>query len=245
MSAIVTWLWHGERDYRPEHVALLGDMIRRFCEDQYRLVCFSEMEGDHGAFEVFPLPEATEVLQDLRTPEAGHFPTCYRRLWLFSEDAASFFSSGKVLLTDVDALVIGDLAPLFEYDEDFIGWRPPLAWGTEDRFAGGMWLHRTGTRLDVWEDFIAEPETAIGQAKAAGFRGSDQAWLSYKLTPDCPCWPLGAGVHSIREWNKRRRGGVRNPVDLSSAICVHFNGILKPWDEACQEKHPWVTEYLA
>jgi hypothetical protein len=92
---------------------------------------------------------------------------------------------------------------------------------------------KTGTRAKVWDEFAADPHGAIHAAKGAGFRGSDQAWLSYKLADKEPYWGRDAGIYSIRDF-----GGSQDlPHD---ARLVQLNGPKKPWAYAPGDVGSWV-----
>jgi hypothetical protein len=58
----------------------------------------------------------------MKSPEGPRFPSSYRRLWTFSDDARLL--GDRVMMIDIDAVVTGDLGPLFAPDDDFVGWVP-------------------------------------------------------------------------------------------------------------------------
>ena len=128
---------------------------------------------------------------------------------------------------------MGDWSPLFARTEDFVGWRPLRTWGKTLRFGGGIYLLTPGTRTAVWSTFRGPP--SIAEARAAGFRGSDQAWLSYKLAAREPYYGREAGIYSIRDLNNGR-----SPLPADARM-VHFNGHVKPWTSPL----PWVKRTLA
>ena len=93
-----------------------------------------------------------------------------------------------------------------------------------------MYLLKTGSRPFVFRDFHGAP--SIQQAKAAGYRGSDQAWISFNLGRRAVVWPNTAGLYSIRDM---KNGLAPLPKD---AVAVQMNGPQKPWSS----KIPWVLE---
>src|SRR5690606_10771317 len=95
------------------------------------------------------------------------------------------------------------------------------------RVGGGLYLLRTGTRTDVFDRFNGP--SSIAEARAAGYRGSDQAWLSYVLK-GCPVYGPEAGLYSLRDMDNGRRPP---PPD---ARLVQHNGTRKPWSS----RVPWV-----
>lgn len=228
--AVVCWLWDdGNRAYKPEHVRVLARMTARHLAG-HRFVCVTNMHGEFGpGVDVMPIPESARALCSLKTLEKPNFPSCYRRLWMFSDEAQSI--AERVLLFDIDLIVTKSLEPIVDRAEDFVGWRPRASWNGRDRLGGGMYLLRTGTRLKVWEDFDATTSPAI--ARAAGFRGSDQAWISYCLWGKEAMWSDNEGLYSIRDIKR----GVR--AMPSDAKVVQFNGNCKPWDAAAPK---WAKE---
>lgn len=229
--AVVCWLWKGNRDFTPEHVDVLRRMVKRHLTTPHRFVCFVSDEYNVSAYpdiDWLPIPPEAEALAELKTPEGDNFPTCYRRLWIFSDQAQAI--AENVLLVDVDMVVTGNIDHLLRVGSStFVGWRPRLVWGPQ-RVAGGLYYLKTGAHTDVWTDFSVE---GVTEARKAGFRGSDQAWLSYKLADSCDIYPDDCGVESIRDIP----AGTVPP--LKTRI-VQFNGPRKPW----HPRNPaWVLEH--
>lgn len=226
--SIVTWLWKGNRPYKPEHVSVLAAMFRRNLTLAHRFICITDMEGDFGeGVEVKAMPEAARALGEYRTPEAPGFPSCYRRLWMFSDEARCL--GERVMLVDVDMVLTGNIDHLFERSAPFVGWMPRQTWGHGPRLGGGMYLMTTGSHTEVFDGFLGQE--SIVEAREAGFRGSDQAWISHKLCGDVDLWPHSAGIYSIRD--------LRHGQLPSDARLVQFNGRVKPWESTL----PWVKEH--
>jgi hypothetical protein len=196
----------------------------------HRFICVADSkDGFDPGVEVFPTPQEARQVGRLRTPEGGRFPSCYRRLWNFSEGAKAL--GDKLFCVDIDWVPVRDLSPIFERTEDFVGWRPYRDWGRKLRFGGGSYLLRAGARTHVWTDFKGAP--SIRAARVAGFRGSDQAWLSYKLGHCEPYYGREAGIYSIRDMK-----GAEESLPKDARM-VHFNGPTKPWTS----KLRWVAEH--
>ena len=241
---IVTWIWRGERTYDLSHAALLAEGLKRFMTTPYRLVILSEDAGTVPHAEVMPIPAGAQSVAGVRTPENRNFPSSYRRLWLFSEEARTLGET--LLLVDVDVVVTGDWSHLFAHQPEaqFMGWKPGQLWGNiEARVGGGVWRLTAGTRKRVWEDFIANPSMAIATARQCGYRGSDQAWISFCLAADAPIWPKSAGIRSVRDFNRDKRGLVVPSIPPGTCM-VHFNGTAKPWQAETQKYHRWLGPYL-
>jgi hypothetical protein len=225
---VVCWLWKGARGYKPAHVNALQEMIRRHLHVPHRFVCLTdEVRGFARGIEVVMPPPEAMALAEMPSPEGGNFPACYRRLWMFSEQAQAL--GDRVLLMDVDAVITGDITHLVKRDEDFVGWRPLCSWGNMERVAGGMYLLKTGSRTEVWTEFSA---AGVAAARAAGYRGSDQAWISFKLGKTAALWPDDAGLYALSDMPARK---------LPDGACVvQFAGNTKPWNAGLMT---WVREH--
>lgn len=233
MISIVCWIWNdGGRTYAPEHVNTLQGMVARHLPIPHKFVCISDQtEGFSDAVTVIKTPPEAVELGKLRTPEGTRFPSCYRRLWMFSEAAKVL--GERVLLIDVDLVVTQDLSPLFDRKEEFVGWRPFRDWGKQCRFGGGIYLLTTGSRTSVYDDF--KGARSITQARNAGFRGSDQAWISYKLGAVDPYFDRDSGIYSIRDFQNNKN---TLPAD---ARLIQLNGPMKPWHREAKQI-PWIAE---
>lgn len=231
MKSIVCWLWNdGGRDYRPEYVNVLHRMFQRHLPEPHRFICITDEAGEFDAgIEVIPTPPEALALADMRTPEGRGFPSCYRRLWMFS-DAARMLGD-RVLLVDIDLVLTGDVSHLFANQAPFVGWKPQASWGhNNNRIGGGLYALTPGTQTHVWGSF--KGAESVAEARKAGFRGSDQAWMSYKLR-GCPLMPKTAGIYSIRDLMDGRR-----PLPPDACL-VQFNGTGKPWDSRLE----WVRRH--
>jgi hypothetical protein len=230
MRSVVTWLWRdGGRGFSPDHVNAVHRMFRRHLPGDFRFICITDDPGKYDkGVDVMPTPPEALALAHLRTPEGDRFPSCYRRLWMFSDAARCL--GDRVLLVDIDILVVGDASRLFAPEGDFVGWKPTASWGHNNRrVGGGLYLMTPGTKTEVWEDFKGAESIAL--ARKAGYRGSDQAWISYKLW-GCPLFPKDAGIYSIRDL---RHGAMKPPAD---AVLIQHNGTTKPW----ASRVPWVRD---
>lgn len=221
-------MWQGERTYTASQVNVLRAMFARHLRVAHRFVVITDDEGDFApGVEVLPVPEEARALAAIKSPEGKSMPSCYRRLWLFSKAAECL--GDRVLLTDIDCVLTGDVTHLLEPKASFVGWRPLMSWGNSNRVAGGLYLLKTGTHTDVWDDFSA---AGVAEAARLKYRGSDQAWLSYKLGKTAALWPERSGVYALSDLRDEKL-----PAD---ACMVQFAGNVKPWDAGGM---PWVREH--
>lgn len=232
VTSVVCWLWSdGSREYRPAHVNVLQRMVARHLPEPHRFICITDEPRElfSADVEVIPTPVAAQKASAHRSPEGARFPSCYRRLWTFSEEARLL--GERVLLIDVDLVIVRALSPIIRLTYDFVGWRPFRDWGRKMRFGGGIFLLTTGSRTEVWNGF--DGPNSIIKARAAGFRGSDQAWISFVLGDKEPYWPRDSGIYSIRDM-----AGAEHDLPIDARL-VQFNGHTKPWRSAL----PWVKEH--
>lgn len=219
------------RVFTAHHVNIAQKMFARHFNEPHKFICIADPDAAEGLsadVTYVPTPAAAIAVAHHRSPEGNRFPSCYRRLWSYSPEAKAL--ADRILVVDIDVVVTRDVAPFWKPDADFVGWVPERAWGQQHRFGGGIYMLKTGTRTKVWTEFNGG---AIVRARAAGFRGSDQAWMSYMLRDKEAYWPRNSGIHSVREMGPQ--------LDLpDGARIVQFNGNRKPWDYT---RIPWVAQH--
>ncbi len=232
MISIVTWLWKntdystahnaGDRIFTMRHVNVLRAMFSRHLRAPHRVILITDEDtkGLDRRVEAIPTPRAAVNVAHLGSPEGAGMPSCYRRLWTFSNEARSL--GPRILSMDLDVALVNDVTPLVEREESFVGWRPIQPWGNGANVCGGVFLLTTGAHREVWDDFSV---AGVREAHGAGFRGSDQAWISFKIGATCARWKREEGIYSYKEMKRFR------PVD---ARMVQFAGWPKPWQPEAQ-----------
>lgn len=225
---VVCWKWTPPRGYRSHFPAYtvnaLARMVARHYPKPHRIVCVTDdARGIDDS--VTRLPLWDDDLARMRSPHGVGFPACYRRLRLFHPDAGQWFGERFVSI-DLDVVLTGDMTPVWDRPEAFVGWQDPYRPG---QLCGSMLLMSAGARPGVWSGF--DPATSPDLAKRAGYRGSDQAWISYCL-PDAARWTAHDGVLSYRR-DVANRGGLPG-----HARAVMFHGRYDPWTEG--QRYGWV-----
>lgn len=236
MLDIVCWLWKPHEGFRSgfsvENVNILQRMVARHYNHPHRFSCITDQtEGFAPEVRVIPLWSDHATRLSMYGPDR---PSCYRRLKAFSPEMKDIIGPRFVSL-DLDMVVVNDLAPVFNRDEDFIIWGPD---GRRTPYNGSMWMMNAGARAQVWEKFESNPERAIARARGAGFFGTDQAWMCYVLGPNEKRWRAQDGVYSYR-MHLKENGGVL-PKD---ARIVFFEGNYDPWNKVIQNQCPWVKDH--
>lgn len=240
MLDVVCWKWRPKKGYRssfgPATVNVLRRMVARNLTLPHRFSCITDdAKGIDPDIRIIPLWDTHAAVPN---PSSPLNPSCYRRLRMFSQEAASLIGE-RIVSMDLDMVVTGDLTPLFDRDDDFVIWggqtvQPgvarPYCW-----FNGSLMMLRAGTRRKVWETF--DPHRSPRQAHQSGSHGSDQGWIAYCLGPGEKTWGAADGVYSYR--NHILPSG-RLPTD---ARLVAFHGRVDPWDKATQARYGWIREH--
>lgn len=225
MLTVVCWQWGAA--YTAFHVERLAAMVRRHYARPHRFLCVS---NDLPPIDGVELIADRADFADLPSPHGGANPSCYRRLFLFHPDAAKTFGD-RVVSLDIDAVLVDDVAPLWDRPEDFVGYGDAYH---GRQFNGSMVLLRTGSHPEVWNNFSGAP--SVREALRLGFKGSDQGWMSRCLAGS-PAWTDKDGVISFG-FNMARG---RRPLPPGARI-VFLHGRPKPWDPPAQTL-PFVKEH--
>ena len=217
MLTFITWAWRGhdpKRWVKPEYINALHRMLAEHYHAPFRVVCFTDApEGIIPEIECKPLPPFDGKLM---SPHGKGYPSCYRRLWLFSREAAEMFP-GHIVNIDVDTVICDDVTDMFDLSAEFIISGDPDS--KRFKYNGGLWMLKTGTRTHVWDTF--DPATSPGITLAAGLVGSDQAWISYCLDNE-RVWKASDGLYKSRNV-KPGIGKIR---------ILQTPSIVKPWSPA-------------
>ena len=235
MMRVVCWLWPPARKYRSQfcaqHVNTFRNMVERHYHDPHEVVCITNMpEGIDERVRIVPL---WDDYASVPSPHGGLSPACYRRLKAFSPEMKEIIGPRFVSM-DLDVCIVDDITPLLRREEDFVIWGSVLR---TTPYNGSMWMMDAGARAQVWTDF--DPNISPVQTRKAGFHGSDQAWMCYKLgTGEAQWTPESDGVYAFRSDIKRQR--YKLPED---ARIVFFQGHNDPWAPHSQKWAPWILDH--
>jgi len=232
MYHLILWKWnqHNAREiYTAEHVNKMVSMLNRNCRGlRYRIVCITDDPSGIHACETFPLWHDAAEMHNATNKT---LPSCYRRLRLYDPKAQSDLGmrpGERVASIDLDALVTGQLAPLLSMPGRFVGWELP---GTHHPrvFNGSFQMFSAGTLNHIWEDF--DGERSALEANKAGYRGSDQAWLSYRLINEPDSVGVAYPMISSYPLQTKIRGH-----HSAETLLVFYHGRLKPWHDEAKRK---------
>lgn len=227
MLTFVCWKWKRSKtgfqlpldiNYTAKHVNNLKNMIKRNISIPHRFLCLTDD------------PEGLECAHAPIPTKYAELGGCYRRLWMFSEEAKHVLGE-KFVSIDLDCVIVRDITPLFDRDDtDFIANKYQGSHGSPDQYYnGGLMMHKAGTLTHVWNDFdetkIKELEKFTQAGKAIG---SDQAWIRYKLGKEYPRWDNPDGVYEARQ--------IHGEALPKNARLVLFAGKIDP----SLDKREWI-----
>ena len=233
--SFVTWKWHDpsySHPLEPEYYNILFAMLNRNISHtmDWRLVVIGD---DHRGLspEIDFLPLPITKADPARNPHGQKFPNCYRRLWLFSQEAELL--GPRVINIDVDAVIVGNIDHMLTRTESFVGWTDPaFKW---KKVAGGLYSLSTGSHTRVWDEF--DPTRSPQVAKAAGMFGSDQGWMSYMLYPPPGEFTRADGAYYAK-WLPRAGKQLNEEARI-----LQTPGDLKPWNKHASKVYPWISTH--
>lgn len=216
-------------------------MVARHYRKPHRFsVITDDPSGIDSSIRIIPL---WKDYSNLPSAYGSRNPSCYRRLKLFSKEAAEIIGPRFVSL-DLDMVITDDLAPLWDRPEDFVIWKSPTP-PPRYLYNGSMLMMTAGCRTSVWEKF--DPVRSIQETRAKRMFGSDQAWISLRLGPGEATWDASDGVYSYRlHIDGSFEGGKyvysKDKSLPPNARVVVFHGGNDPWDAHCQQID-WVRRH--
>jgi len=241
--SVVTFKWRAtpfsRKKFAAWHVNRLAAMFRRHLRAPHDFVCVTDdPEGLDDQVRAVPLwPDHAEV----PNPHGPREPACYRRLKLFSAEAAELVGE-RVLAIDLDMVLTGDITPLVERPEPVV-----LLTTTAARIPvnGSLVLVTPGAAGEVWTSF--DPETSPRIARSAGCHGSDQGWMAWHLLHGslrgrAGTWTPGPGADGIMFYGEHlMRGDASRKLPPGTRL-VSFHGRGLPWGQ-CEQLLPWVRSF--
>lgn len=235
MLSVVCFKWKPAKGYRsefgPQSVNVLRAMVDKNYKRDHKFICITDdPEGIDPRVQVIPL---WDDHASVPSPHGSGNPSCYRRLKMFSKEAAEFIGP-RFVSVDLDCVITGDMRPVWDREEDFVIWGD-TAVGTP--YNGSMILMTAGARSQVWEQF--DPVSSPARGRELKYIGSDQAWIAACLGPKEAKWTMRDGVVSYR--NEIRVRGMRDTLPPKTRI-VMFHGQYDPWMPEIQRRHKWVKE---
>lgn len=233
--AVVTYWWQPDESGKFSAYSV-GD-VRRL----QRMVA-ANLPIDHEFVVVTDQPAAfaeDTVIRAVPLDRTTHVPgTCYVRLFTFAPQAADILGK-RVLQLDLDTLIVGDLAPIIDRDEDLVLWRNPRKWALTypdvgyakalSWFNASVILHSPGTMGVIWQNFHATWRYA-----------RDDQWLiSDYVGKDNAYWNQSHGVYRLAPIHRPHLGVFGELPD--NARIVNFPGTAaKDTLKYGSPENPWI-----
>jgi len=226
--AIICWKWKkqkigfqlpGKVSYTAKHVNILNNMLLRHCRIPFRLICFTD-DSTGICCETMPIPT--------KYSELGG---CYRRLWMFSEEAKTL--GKRIASIDLDCVIVKDCTEIFSRTEEFIiNTYNSSRFGAIDQFYNGsLIMFDTGSRKELWNDFNQSNtplKLKINNRKKICI-GSDQAWIRMRIGKKEVRFSNHDGIYEARQ--------IRQTVPKNASI-IFFSGPNDPMIDTRE----WVVE---
>lgn len=239
MSLVIgTYFWQPDAGskfahaYAPDDVRRLQRMVARHCTVPHQFAVITDRP------ELF---EGNSDIRAIRIDQTKHVPgTCFVRLMTFHPNGMAMIGD-KVLVIDLDTLIVGNIDHLVSREENLVLWRNParIPWHNPTMkgrpyYNTSVLLHRCGTMPDIWESF--DPHNPRVR--------DDQWWLAAMLGADMPYFDGEKdGVYRLG-----RKGEPGTGVDGAlppNACIVTFPGSEGKWtDPAIRAANPWIEAHL-
>lgn len=239
MLQIILWKWSQpgfKHVYTAEHVNVMCSMLRRNLQGvPHRILCVTDTPFGITECETFPL---WDDLDDTPNASGKHLPSCYRRLKLYdpkTQKDMGIDKGDRIMGIDLDTLICAHLREVIGTEGRFVGWKLTGQHG-RPVFNGSLQMFTAGDLANIWAEF--DPKASPKEAFNAGYRGSDQAWLSYKLVGKEGSvgleWPLVASY----PLQNRIQGILKRET-----VIIFFHGSEKPWTPNARFNTPWIDRY--
>lgn len=223
--------------FRAWHVNRMAAMFRRHLRQPHDFVCVTDDPSglDDQVRAVALWPDYAQV----PNPHGPREPACYRRLKLYSAEAAELVGE-RILAIDLDMVLTGDLTPIVDRPE------PVVLLATEAAnipVNGSLQLITPGAAEEVWSSF--DPETSPKLSRRSGCFGSDQGWLAWHLLHGClkdraGVWRSGPGQPIVFFGEHMRRNSPSRLPDGTRLVSFHGRG--EPWGQT-EQLLPWVQRW--
>jgi hypothetical protein len=238
MSLIVACFWWFDpyaaqlprRNYGPRHVEILRNSMARHLTVPHHFVCITDHpEKLPSDIETAPLDRTTYMER-----------TRFAKLMLFRRDIADILGGNRILYSDIDNVVVGNMDPVIDRTEPLVLYRNPN-WPAKRRarFNTSMILLSGGCRPDLYENINLKKDPQRLRARSGG---TDQAWISEQVDHDNPYWDRTHGVYNAMRIGDLENSGIEFDLPDDARI-VFFPGKRNPSEKETQERWPWIKEH--
>lgn len=221
---ICTWLWGTK--YSTMYVERLYRGLRQQLRQSFRFIVLTE----NHRIANFTIGIERHAIPN---PELTTVKGCFVRLRMFDPVWQAWHGiSGKIVSIDLDAIVTGELDPLFDRDDSIVLLKGANA-ANPCPFNGSIYMFRAGAHAELWTRFSL---AAVKDIKQYEFP-DDQGWF-WHMIPTAATWEVGvrSGIYAFRkpQWPRDDHlpadarlvvfPGKRDPIQFS-----HLPWIRKHW----------------
>lgn len=233
MITVVFFLWHDDMSawrreyiYGWEFVRRSIRMVDEHLSLPHEFVCATD--DIKGA--MMHLPGNVRIVN---IPESLAIPSKrFQKLMVFHPNAADFFGE-RMLLMDLDNVVVDSIDSIVDRKEDIVLWENPSN-RLNTRYNTSIVLLSAGCRPHVWTEL--DMKSVVDVVSRERLSGTDQAWVS-RMLKDEATWTKDDGIYSYRV--DHLRAGVQY-INGTKIICFHGN--ISPLSDVVGKKHPWIQE---
>jgi len=166
LLTVVAWKWRrndGTALFGPEYVNRTRAALELHLAIPHEVVCVTDdPAGIDRRVRIVPIPM-----------KYAHTPRCRRRMQVFSRDFAERHLGPRILTIDLDVVIVGNITPIVDRAEPFVGWKV----GYAGVYSGSFHLHDAGYLDSLWRAFEADPAGFPGKCSRERVP-SDQAMLN-------------------------------------------------------------------
>lgn len=221
--AVVCFLW-GSR-FGTDHVHVLFAMLRRHCRVPFAAYCVTDA----------PFRNAADIRMMPLWSEFAEYGRCYRRLYMFRKDIGALFPHERIVMLDLDTVIVGDMTPLLRRSAPLTIWRAHSI-GPRGYCLNPSYINMVpGAASYIYDMFARNPWAEMTLARERGWSGSDQSVISHRLRGPFDVVTQADGVYSYRDDRV-----VPLPAD---ARMIGFYGAGSPEANHLQNTAPWIREH--
>lgn len=237
MLVVAAYFWHPDpgskftAGYTPDDVRTLQRMVKRHLSVPHEFACITDRPH---------LFDADKDIRAIPLNKEKHVPgTCFSKLFTFHPNGRELIGE-RVLQIDLDTIIVRNIDPLVERDENLVLWRNPtrIPWdGPQDQrrcyYNSSFLLHRCGTMPEVWNNF--DPKNPSAK--------DDQWYLSNFFGKDCAYFDASHGVYRLAR-EDTPGSGVDGALPENARV-VTFPGSHGKWtDPRIWAANQWIAEHL-
>ncbi len=218
--------------YAPDYVNVLASGVRKHLTGDYRFICFTDDgEGISKDVEVLPIP-------DMGLKPGNFSFGAWPKLSMFKPSLYDL--SGRALFIDLDSMICGDLAPMFDYEGSLVmikEWARPidrLKINRPIRGASGVIAFDFDGLTHIYEEFMSKPEHWTTTIR------NDQRFM-WKHHDDVAFWPdpwvISFKRHLMQAPILNRFLPPRNPPAGTKILAFH--GRPRPAELVPEKNQAW------